>query len=838
MNKNNNFKNNEEEKYYKKLIAEHETEEAKELENINKNYNQRPLISEPFDLKPYLPEFTNYQYHVYLSYIYQLNSYMLITDNDEDIFFKPLKIKCYPDNFYTDCDKQDHYEDLEQEIRKILKHYEENLKQTCQFPHEVEEKVDDLILTIIDKLSLNLSDLYDMNHYTKIGKYPNKSMKQYILNPVKIYNDYLEMSESDKMTTEEFEEKRKKETENVVKKIKTNLSHVKTLYCENQNNIIPRQEKEINKAINDLISSTKAEPYLNLYLGHSPVKYYQARAGENITKDLGLKRNVQGTNEKLYLYNDEAGYYEEITVPQLKNKLYSILGFNLIESDITNSIKAIPNEDKLYKNLLVFKNLLFDIETLEEFKPFKENATYNRKDYLTINNIGSLNQNNNTIKLLDFQEDLKLSDVLLPKQLPEINTQMPVNKYTQNYGMTLTEIVLRQILIPKDNPNDIRLLKDFLERLGSNIYGTNLYKVITFYYGDGDNGKSVLNLFNDLIFNNLNYEITADTLNDKFKLPSFKNRLIVSIDEVTRDSFKGLKAFLKHVSSKYAKMEEREMYTQKTNKQYGFPNLTIYSNELLELSPQQDKALFGRLDYLKLPNKFVAQKELNKYENTYPLVNEVENLLKKDHDGLSWLITASIKAFTEMRKQDNIYTCNQTIDETIDIYWNIDYISKFLYLYTEYVNDLPRNEFVSNQEISNSYLEYMQEQNKTVDTENLSREIGKKLNQIYPDLKKEGNRYKETGTGRAMYKVRLKEYEDIIKEFNQVYEINEDVTDKQLNILSHDGNLKIVYKHIQKGNSSINLLQKKLPNTNCLEIVKQLESLNLIINTKNLVLNP
>lgn len=94
--------------------------------------------------------------------------------------------------------------------------------------------------------------------------------------------------------------------------------------------------------------------------------------------------------------------------------------------------------------------------------------------------------------------------------------------------MTLTELVLRQLLIPKDNPTDIRLFKDYLERLGSNIYGANLYKVITFYYGDGDNGKSILNLFNNLIFNKLNYEIKPEALAETFSLESFYNRLLIT----------------------------------------------------------------------------------------------------------------------------------------------------------------------------------------------------------------------------------------------------------------------------------------------------------------------
>lgn len=834
MKKNNNFKNNEEEKYYKKLIdykkliAEHETEEAKESANINKKYNQRPLVSKPFDLKPYLPEFTNYQYYVYLSYIYQLNTYMIITNKDEDIFFKPLKIKCNPNLFRTDYEKQDGYEDLEDELRKILKPYSDELKRTSEFPHEVEEKTEDLILEIIDTSAENLSDLYDLHHYTKLDNYKNPTMKKYILDPVRVYHI--------RTKKEDYEERLQKKN-NAVSEIIDTLEKLERIY--NENSLINKKDdKAINKAITNFIGSTKADPFLNLYNGTHPVKLHQARAGENITKELNLKRHLKdNVTENLYLYNDDLSYFEEVTGKSLKNKLYNILGFNLTETDINATLKAVPTEDQLYTNLLVFKNLLFDTDTLKEFKPFEEVNTYNRKDYLTINNIGSLNRKNNTINLLDFNKDIKLKDVLLPKKVPEINPDIPVNEYSQRYEMSLTEIVLRQILIPEDNPADIRLFKDYLERLGSNIYGTNLYKVITFYYGDGDNGKSVLNLFNDLIFNNLNYEIKPNALKDNFGLEAFNNRLIISIDEITKSSFEDLKDFLKHITSKYSKTEQRGMHTTKTITQYGFPNITIYSNEMLELNPVKDKQLFSRLDYLKLPNKFLSKKELSKYPNNYPKIDGLEELLSKDTAGLNWLITSAILCYKQMKENKNDYTLKQTTDETIDIYWDVDYLSKFLTLYTEYIDDLPRPLYISNLEIANSYIEYMNSKNKTVDTAGLSKDIGIKLNQIYPKLKNKENKFKETGTGRTMYKLKLKEQEDVVKEFNQVYAIEEDITDKQLNVLNYNSALKTVYEQIQKGNSSITLLEKKLPTINCLEAVKQLDSLGLIYNTKNLTLN-
>ena len=87
-----------------------------------------------------------------------------------------------------------------------------------------------------------------------------------------------------------------------------------------------------------------------------------------------------------------------------------------------------------------------------------------------------------------------------------------------------------------------------------------------------------------------------------------------------------------------------------------------------------------------------------------------------------------------------------------------------------------------------------------------------------------------------MYKLKLKEPEDITKEFNQAYTINENATDKQLNILDTNGKLKTVYKQIQKGNCTINILERALPDLNCIEIVEQLDSLGLIYITDQTIL--
>lgn len=790
--------------------------------------NTRPLISKPYDLKEIYPEFETYK--LYLAYIHQLDKYLLIQNKNNEVFFKPLEIKCNPTKFYTDYDKQENYENLEKEIKKILKPHERELKDGGAYPHEIKENIEYTLLEIIDFLAEEVSNIYGIGHYTKVGSYP-QSFKQFILNPVGTYNQFLNID------TKDINEK----LDDITDEITETLQKLSRLYNENKTFMKPKHKNHINNTVKWFIDSTTADPFLCLHLGYKPVKYYQARAGQDIVNEFGLKRHlINNETSKLYFYDKDLKYFDEITTQQLKKKLYNNFGFNLTETDINTITKAVPTEDILYKNLLVFNNLYYDTNTLDEFKPFPENNKYNRKNYLTVYNIGTLNEQTDTINLLDYNKELKLSDVITIKELPEINPNIPVNTYYKKYGMTLTEIVLRQILIPKDNPNDIRLFRDYLERLGSNIYGRNLYKALTFYYGDGDNAKSILNLFNNLIFNKLNYEIKPDAFTEQFSLESFNNRLLISIDEVTRDSFKDLKDYLKQITSKYSKMEKRQMYTNKTFTIYGFPNINIYSNELLTLNTETDGALFSRIDYLKLPNKFLTNKEVPKYNNCYPVVDGLEDLLQQDKDGLSWLITAGILCFKDMKEKNKRYTLKQTREETIDIFLSIDYLTKFLMMYTEFVEDLPRELYTSNEEITNGYLQYMERLNKNVDFDGISKEIGIKLRQTYPELKLKENKYKQTGTGKTMYKLKLKGQEDIIREFNQAYNINEHATDKQLNILSTNSKLQTVYKHIQKGHCTIAILNNKLPKGkyNCLEIVQQLESLNLIYNTGTSILTP
>lgn len=770
----------------------------------------RPLISKPYDIHKYLEANTEYNDKIYLTYIYQLKTYMIISQKDNDFYFYPLDINYDPITLYNRSGNAN-WEEIETQVKEILNGVKPN-------------EMDTITNKIIKTLLRNLKDLYINNHFTTLRSYP-KQLKEYIQDPVNIYN------------LQTFGEEETEDIRALKEEIKTHIEAITDIY---NNNSLFMSDKWINTQISSLARNTSKDPFLCLKLGITPEKRYRAEAGELIVKELGLKRSLKDSKETLYFYNDNLNYFSEVTTPQLKKKLYETLGYNLTEPDIKAILNSISTEDILNRNLIVFGNIYYNTNTMEEFKPLLEVSTYNRRDYLTVNNIGVFNESNNTINLLDFDKSLKLSDILEYKKTPELeNLDLPLEDYKKVYGMTLTEIVLRQITIPKNNQTDIKLFRDYLERVGSNILGKNLYKVITFYYGDGSNGKSILNLFINTIYNKLSYEITPQTLKDDFNLVNFYNKLAITIDEVTRESFRELKDKLKQMSSKFSKTEKRGMYTTDIFTLYGYPNIFIFSNELLNLKPVEDGALFIRLDYLKLPNTYVEKDQLSKYkpeDNVYPILDNIEELLLQDTEGLSWLITAGILLFNEMQKTKSNYTCKQTKEETINTYLGVDTLTKYLLTYTEFVEDLGREEFTGNAEILNGYLEYVDNIGKEVDQDGLAKEIGQKLRKIYPQLNQEGNNYKQTGTGRKLYKLKLKSFEDITREYNQVYEINEGVTDKQLTVLERNNNFNVVYRQIQQGNCTISILQKKLPSINILETVKQLNSFGLIYPTSQTIL--
>lgn len=788
----------------------------------------RTIIGDKVDISQYLEEYP--YFNLYLSYI-ERTGYILIAETPTNTNFNIIISNETPDYLYLNYN-QDKNQDFYKLINSYLIPYKKHLKEVGSLPHEIKQDIENLIIDIIDKLTLNLSKVYETDNYSKIKNYENKEIKEYLKNPVGKYNS-LKAAEPIHIKQVKYVRPKLKQ------KLTERLSEVYDFFNSCKDIKIINNDGEITGTlykdgfIIDLIVETLHEtqknPLLNLYLSecYGKKNYYISRAAEELQKEFNLKRYINGNKTELYYYNKEIRQFQEIRIETLKNVIYKTYNFNLVQDDIKKIISSIAIENRLNKNLLVFDNIYYDTKNLEVFK---QDENYDRGSYLTFNNIG-VEQEDGTIKLLKYNQDLYLTDIFTVKELPKKLDKLPINSYKEQYGMTLTELVLRMITIPQNNPADLTFYRDFLERLGSSITGKNQYKSIGFYYGTGDDGKSTLNYFYNLIFNRLNYAVTISSFEDEFNVINFSNRLVCNMDEITKNSFENSKDIIKRVTSPATKTEARQMYTDNTIVLNSYPNFNIYSNVMVNLDIKEDLALFNRIDYLVLPNKFVEEEEINKYNNAYPKLRGLEDLLKEDYEGLSWLITAAILSFKDMKEEGRKYTLRQTADETINIFLDEDDLTKFLNIYVEYDDSLNRSQYINNDEIASSFLKYMELLNKPVKEQGLKlkRKIGTKINKIF-DLKKE-DKYKKNDRI-THYSLRIKSFEELEKERTTIYEINEDVTDQELEFINYSSDYSIIYDEIQKGeNNTIKELDEKYKHKNNLDIVRALKSLNLIVET-------
>ena len=783
----------------------------------------KTIITDKIDISEYLESYTYYE--ISLSYLYN-TGYILITETDKgNTFFEAFNYNLNPEQLYNNYHIQK-VPELWQSIENKLIPYRKKLNRQELDQHEIESEIKNIICDVIDSLTRRLSRFYETDEYTQLKNYDNPAIKEFLLRPVKTFNDLINKN-VEPLSRDKARIKRQEVTETLINKI-TDL-----IVYFNEQKGIPKEtrngtanlfeDKELLKIFNQELPAVFDNPIFQLHI-RNRVDYNKEIATDELIKELHLKRYLNDDTTELYYYDKKQGQFKEITVQKLKKIIKDVYGYTLLQGDITAIFNAIYREDKAYNNLLVFDNVYYDTKNLEVFK---QRENYDRGSYLTFNNIG-VEQEDGTIKLLEYNQDLYLTDIFTVKELPKKLDKLPVTSYKERYGMTLTELVFRMITTPKNNPADLTLFTDTLERIGSNIQGANQYKTISLYVDDGNSGKTVLNLLVNLIFNRLNYAITPKIFEDQFSLGTFNKRLVLNIDEITANSFDNLKDTLKRVTSNYGKTEAREMYSKKNKVIKTFPNLNIYSNVPLNLDIKDDLALFNRIDYLKFPNVFVTDKEIEEGTNQYPVMVGLEELLKEDYEGLSWLITASILAFKKMKEQNRTYLLKQTTNETINLYLGNDELRNFLITSYEYDDTLPRTQFISIDEIKSNYLRYMKLLNKPVNKKNLGQDIGTKIKEIFEV--RDG--YKKRINSIAHYSLRLiKSFEELEKERTTIYEINEDITANDLIVLDYSREYRLIYNAIKDGVNTIQELDKKYIDIDNTSIVRSLNGLNLIIKT-------
>ena len=752
--------------------------------------------------------------NLYLGYV-KTKGYVLIQENNDTAWITCIESDKTPIQMETDWKWE--WEEIKQ-ITDVLEHI---------FKNASNEDYQNIKTDIVGELIENLMFKFESYDYVKPKNIKTERIKEFALNPVEQFNNYANYKEKP-LSKGEFSYQQAE----VYGKLKSIFEDAVILFNEKKaingytktDDISPLiTDAKFIKLFNNTINDAFGNPLINLRYGKGREKSNQIEAIDYITEEFDIKGVYKNGKEQIYYFNDDLNYFEELTVEKLKNLIIGKLGLKLLKTDYNTIYKSLETNDKIYHNILVFKNLLFDMEYMKELNyPI---GNYNRKDYLAPGLIGYEDKSHN-VHLLDY--DLDFDYMTLFDTDPNPN------------DITFVEKTLRQILIPKDNPQDLTMFHDYLQRLGSCILGINKYKLITLYYGQGNNGKGILKLLMELIFNKGAYSLTPQTFEQTFNLQSFDNRKVLLLDEIDKDDFKNLKPKIKRITSPEARVEERAMYSTSTIIMDNFPMFFIFANVLINLK-LDEIALFDRFDFLKLPNVFVTEKELNKTPNSYLKDRSTESKIRSDVKGLSWLITASIQAFRNMEENKTEFILRQTTEQTMDILLDTDYLTKFIKLYTYEDSDMIIDEFTPVEEIYQQYMQYLELQGAiTSDSEiTIKRKIGATIKKLYNIKGKlqDSDMYHKQDNKTASYSIRLKSFDKVNQEFKQAYIINEDVGEAELLTVSYSNDNQLVYKKIQNGVNTINLLSKELPGYDIPKIIRELLNTNLIIKTSETNLN-
>lgn len=819
-----------------------------------KEKNRKVMITRPYDLSDYN---INYDISkVYLAYV-KSKGFVLFHETDYNTWLYSIEehntdTEMFLNN-WTNTDKEivklrdifntrvipDYIKKLEHKVNSGV-NYDSN---------QLELDKDNIFTEVIGTLLYDLQRIIETDNFTRLQDLNtgNNTITRFYLTPEKTFNKYLEPP--DPLNYHDFKAKKESITEDLKQKATElftiyNKYHNLQGYTDSKHKKIGTllEDKAVFNVINDLLNEVGFDnPIYSLNYGKGSEKVKQLRATNELVRELHIKRHIKDGSSTIYYFNDNLNYFQKLDKPTLQYLVPKVYGIDIAKKDITAIYDNINTNDILHNNLLVFDNILYDIDMLEEFNfPI---CNYNRKHYLTDNIIGVKDKDTGNINLLTFNDSLSYpDDINTVKPLPtnedlieDMENNLSISEYPKKYGMTLTELTLRQILIPKDNPTDLRMFIDYLERLGSCILKRNQFKTITFYFDEvGNSGKSCLNMFFDLIYNDNNQPVKPEQFKDQFGAKELYNKNCINVDEINENSFFNMLDTLKRMSSPYSKDKVRNMREETFFTINYYPNMYFFVNELIPLDVKKHKAVFKRFDFLKTPNIFVEKSELNKYPNAWLENPLLYPKLREDKEGLNWLASAMILSYKiMMARQIPAYTLKQTTNESIDIYLSTNELIKFLVTYTELAPpETPSNDYVRIKEIKSKFLEYLELKNTDYKTNTLDKDIGKELRNLY-GINKDNEKQYFNNTGGAKYRVKLKDFNEVENEYKQIYCINEFVSDKQLELLSYSNDNKLVYNKIQAGYNTINKLNKELRELDNYNIVKQLESQGLIENTFN-----
>ena len=425
------------------------------------------------------------------------------------------------------------------------------------------------------------------------------------------------------------------------------------------------------------------------------------RALNELGQAMKQKYNIIRSKDDNYYYMDnyykpmDSGIYQELIEQEYR--------LHLSMSEVTRSMKSISGTNTVEHNIWVMADNQY-------FNPITRTFT---NDPVLTDRAFQLTNNN----LAEYNPKVKFF----------------------NKEPTLMEKTLREILIPKNDPNDTTLYWTFLKLLSKSLVIGNKTKSINIFYNeDGNNGKSLLSKIHDIVFHDGSVTMRPKDMTDTFFYSRVENTNTIIFDEIQPNSFNGVEDELKNLSGN-VRNDARVMYNDGRGKSQGYGTVFIYTNDLPKFQTN-NTALINRLNIYRLPNIFVNKKPELLGANEYLEDDNMGELLLNDTAGQEWLFNVLIRLNIE-----NTTFNKQPNEETIAIIIKEDKVKKFI---KENFKILPfgLTDGLSNQEI----LQILQANNIKINSSELGQKqiIGQILKEVFGDeLKRDRN------TGSTRYNI-------------------------------------------------------------------------------------
>ena len=525
--------------------------------------------------------------------------------------------------------------------------------------------------------------------------------------------------------------------------------------------------------------------------------------------DFPDERQPDGFKSKYYYIDPQSKSYKRNTKTHLKQLFKDNYGVNFHKGNTFyyNLLERINTHREEQKQYIEMENVYINRVTYEVI----EKTT--NDDIFTTDRLTYTTYDTNQERLYKYDPDIRLDDVL------ELKGRM-------SYPMKK----IYEIFVPKTKPEETNKLRMFMQYMGMIVTGQNTSKLLLLLYDlenkdgkTGSRGRTSLFKMLDYCFNGMFIPIKKNTLKDNFHMDTLKRaRHGVFMDEMDDDVFIKFHTEIKSIVNGSG-TGGSAMYTREEIKIDSLPFLIGMNG--IPTPPLFDTAFLNRIHPIELPNKFVDEKDVKDNTNTYPKINNLDNIIKQHIEELGQVISIGLnefKALDHTRSLDNQFAIPPNIDRTIQKLTQDNVVLGLLKLYTrpKARGTSIKNDWITTDQILSTIGKaYKKSTGHAIDPHEVdNKKVGMLLLQIYPTFLKEKGNKKQSNDGKIHYNLTLLTTEEVKQEQNETMEVFPVPDNKKLM-----GREQTIYNLIKNGVNS----KEELYN----EIDEEPEEINEILIT-------